>query len=160
MNRQMKSYHRISMVVVVIALALLARVYCYGPAKGWYYRTFRTPAVLHSPFIEKLDQRQAKAQVQRERLQEIFQGHTLSYGLHKTAYSAEGTPIEEYLIAQAGQLTIISDTTRDAYGIREFTIEHPTAIVLGPIEKSDGWLFTDTNIFSKCYINSKMVHCF
>ena len=129
MNRQMNSYHRISTVVVVISLAVLARVYCYGPAKGWFYRAFRTPAVLHSPFIEKLDQRQVPAQVQRERLQEIFQGHTQSYGLHKTAYSAEGTAIEEYLIAQEGQLTIISDTTRDACGIREFTIEHPTAVV-------------------------------
>ena len=154
----MKALRWIFVLIAVVALALLVRVYFYGPAKGWFYRTFQTPAILHSAFIEDFDRHQA--QTQRERLLRVFQSRTGSYGLHKTTSSIEGTPIGENLIIEDGHLTIVSDYTRDKFGIRKFTVQHPTTVMLGPVEESEGWQHTVTNTFLKCYINSKLVYRF
>ena len=148
-------------IVTVVLFAFVARVYIYGPAKGLFYRTFRTPAVLLSTFVEDFDRQQAETQ--REKLLSVYQSRSGSYGLRKTVSSIEGTPIGQCLVVENGRLTIVIDLTRDAYGIREFVIQYPTNVILGPITAAEE-PFSSTpsrgRTVLKCYLPSGGVSYF
>jgi hypothetical protein len=99
-------------------------------------------------------------QAQREQWMRVYKNRRGSYGLRKTTVSFEGTPIDECLIVENGNITLVLDYTRDKYGIREFAIRQPTALKLGPLEASDNWSLANDHIFLKCYIDSRLDHCF
>jgi len=140
-------------VITVLVLAVVARIYVYGPAKGLFCRTFWTPSILRASFVENLDQQQAR--IQRERLLSIYQSHTGSYGLRKTVGSVEGNPIGYCLVVENGRLIIVTDYTRDSFGSRDFALSYPTNIILGPVQAAEGSVpFTPApgQIVLKCYL--------
>ncbi len=151
----MKALRWLFILVAVVAFALVTRVYCYGPAKGWFYRTFHTPAILHSAFIEDFDRQQAATQ--RQKLFGIYQARSGSYGLRKAGSTIEGTPVGKFLIIEGGRVTVVSDYTRDTFGNREFGIQHPTNVVLAEVEATEEAVpFTPArgSIVLKCYLDS------
>jgi hypothetical protein len=151
---------------ICVALALAFGVYAFyygpakgwyyrtrGPVKGWYYRTFRTPAILYSTFIVDFDKQHAAAQ--RQKLFEVYQAKSGSYGLRKVDSSIEGTPVGVYLIVESGRTTLIADFTQDSYGDRRFDILYPTNIVLAPVtasETSQSSVTPVETVVLKCYL--------
>jgi hypothetical protein len=146
--------------VALLGLGLVGVVHGHGPVKGWYHRTFRTPPILNSSFIEAFDKQHGDAQ--RERLLSTYQARSGSYGLRQTAFSPEGTPIGICLVVENGSITLITDTTHDRYGNREFRVRHPDSIQLGRLASGESWGFVTTNdrVYLKSYTGSKLVHCF
>ncbi|HTI99780.1 MAG TPA: hypothetical protein VL527_12945 [Dongiaceae bacterium] len=154
----MKALRWLYIPVAVVALSLVACIYCYGPTKGWFHRTFRTPAILHSAFIEDFDRQQAATQ--RQKLFSIYQAKSGSHGLRKVTSTIEGTPVGKFLIVEGGRVTVVSDYTRDAFGNREFVIQHPTNIVLAAVQSTEEAVpFTPDqgSIVLKCYFDGGVV---
>ena len=146
-------------ICAVLALAFVACAYSYGPAKGWFYRTFRTPTILHSTFIVDYDKQQATSQ--RQKLFEIYQAKSGSFGLHRVGGSIEGTPVGAYLIVESGHITLIHDFTRDAYGCRTFTTRYPTNIVLAPVSPSEASppiTPPEGMVVLKCYLDGGVIN--
>ena len=134
----MKAFRRLFIVLAVLALAFVSRFYLYGPMSGWFNRSFRTPAVLHSTFI--VDYERAQAATQRQKLFDIYQTKRGSFGLHRTFGSIEGTSFGAYLLVEEGCLTFINDFTRDnvdTHSTRGFTTRYPTNLVLAPVSASE-----------------------
>jgi hypothetical protein len=115
-------------IVVLLAASIVAYlgVRLYGPVKGAYWRTFRTPALVRGQSVEDLVG--ARADVQRRRLFEVWRSARGTYGLRQTVLSVEGTPIGLVLVVERGRATFVFDYTRDAYGTRQFIIEPVQAI--------------------------------
>jgi hypothetical protein len=147
-------------VLVLLSAALAAAIHTAGPVKGWYQRAFHTPPLLNAPFVVQFDKRQGHSK--RERFISIYQARQGSYGLRRTGWSVEGTPIGECVLVENGLLTIITDYTRDSYGNREFNVRHPTSVKLGALADGESWGFALTNnsVYLKSYVNSKLIHCF
>ena len=151
----MKALRWFFILVAIVALALVTRVYFYSPAKGWFYRTFRTPAILHSTFIEDFDRQQAATQ--RQKFLDVYHAKSGSFGLRKTGGTIEGTPVGKFLIVEGGRVTVVSDYTRDAFGNREFGVQYPTNVILAPVEASEEAVpFTPArgSLVLKCYLDS------
>src|SRR5262249_52845321 len=83
----------------------------YGPIKGLYWRTFRTPAILRAAFVEELNPKSSHAQAQRERFFEIWRSRKGSYGLRMTFSSLEGQTIGQCIATKDGSLFYVYDTT-------------------------------------------------
>lgn len=147
-------------IAALLSGAPAVAIHTPGPVKGWYHRTFHTPAILRASFVVQLDKQQAHSQ--REHFISIYQTRQGSYGLRRTAWSIEGTPIGECLLVENGELTLISDYTRDSHGNREFRVRHPTSIKLGALADGESWGFALTNnsVYLKSYADSKLIHCF
>ena len=147
-------------VVALLSCALAVAIHTPGPVKGWYQRTFHAPAVLNAGFIVPFDKQQGHSL--REQFIAIYRARQGSYGLRRTAFSVEGTPIGECLLVESGRLTLITDYTGDSYSSREFRIQHPTSIELGRLAGGESWGFVTTNdtVYLKSYAESKLIHCF
>jgi hypothetical protein len=111
--------------------ALLVVLQMYGPVKGLYWRSFRTPTILRAAFIEEFDPKSARADSQRKRLWEIWKLAKGSYGLRMTFSSIEGQAIGQCIAIEEGTLSYVYDATRDSYGPRRFLVGHPVELVLG-----------------------------
>ena len=153
------------LAVAVVCLALFGcgvavALHPPGPLTGWYQRAFRTPPILSASFIVPFDKQ--RGQSQREQFISVYQARHGSYGLRRTAFSVEGTPIGECLLVEAGALTLITDYTRDSYGIREFRIQHPGSVALGKLLDGERWGFVTASDshYLKSYADSKLIHCF
>lgn len=123
-------------LVVAVSMIVFFGVRLYGPLKGTYWRTFRTPELAHDFRIEKVVA--TRAAEQRERLLEVWRTGRGTYGLRQTISSVEGTPIGFTLVAANGKATLIVDYTRDAYGPRKFIVQPVRAIELVPLGPSAG----------------------
>jgi hypothetical protein len=127
----------IATLVVIFGAAFITipymDAYVFGPAKGWFNRTFRVPSVVRASYVEDLDPARAKAQV--EKFLSVYESRSGSYGLRRTVVSVEGTPIGKCLVTENGALTFVLDSTRDRNGSRQFSIAHPSSVAPVPAEK-------------------------
>jgi hypothetical protein len=146
--------------LALLGCVLAIAIHTPGPIKGWYQRAFQTPPILNASFIVRFDKQQGKAE--REQFIAIYQARRGSYGLRRTAWSVEGTPIGECLLVEDGFLTLISDYTRDSYSSREFRVQHPTSVTLEKLADGESWGFTTAkdSVYLKSYADSKLIHCF
>lgn len=144
----------------MLLCALAVAIHTPGPVKGWYQRAFHRPRILEASFIVQFDKQQGPSQ--RERFISIYQAGQGSFGLGRTACSAEGTSIGEFLLVENGLLTLVTDYTRDSYGNREFQIQHPTSVKLGRLADGEHWGFATASDseYLKSYTDSKLIHCF
>ncbi len=119
-SRRLSRSLRTFCVLFAVALILVLWIELYGPLKGAYWRTFRTPTVLHDSHIEELAV--GRGVEQRNKLFEVWLRGQGTYGLRQTVSSVEGTPIGLTLVAADGKATLVLDYTRDTYGSRKFIV--------------------------------------
>lgn len=111
---------------------VFAGAHVYGPAKGLFNRTFRSPSILRAGFVEDLNADRPEAQL--EKFLSVYRSQQGSCGLRRTVPSVEGTPVGKCLVTENGKLTLVIDFTRDRNSTRNFVVLHPSAVSPGPTE--------------------------
>ncbi|HZL44301.1 MAG TPA: hypothetical protein VFD66_13600 [Verrucomicrobiae bacterium] len=116
----------VALLVMLPSIYLFLDDEVFGPSKGLFNRTFRTPAVVRAAFVEEIDPRRAQAQV--EKLMTLYRSRTGSYGLRRTVVAMEGGNVSKFVATENGKLTFIVDLTRFKEGSRGFAVAHPSGI--------------------------------
>ncbi len=149
--------------IVVLALALFVASRVYGPAKGMFFRTFYSPAVLRDPSVQALTATTGKAQ--RDHFMQVYLSHKGAFGLSQRVSSVEGTPIGMTLLVRDGALTLVLDYTRDSFGIRKFRTVTPSYVDLGSVLEPqlhplDDRFPKEGPLYLRCYLESGRVMYF
>ena len=124
-NRQSIILRRIGLMLAILALAY-SSLRWGGNVVGAFNRSFRSPEVIESRFIEQLNA--GSATEQRDRLLNTWRSGG-EYGLTRVQHSVEGDPIQHWLIVSNRRATFVTDYTRDAHhGTRGYIVEHPVSL--------------------------------
>lgn len=87
-------------------------------------------------YVEQLSESPKLSAQQRLRFLTAMQKGE-KYGLRRTEYSVEGTPIYLSLITASGKLTLITDYRDDPYSTKQKYTEHPVSVGMGKIKPEE-----------------------
>ena len=113
--------------IALTVCVVVAGLFTYYPLKGVFNRAFRTPAIVKQPFVQELQEPDGLRQ--RQQLLEAWSAGATS-GLHRQVSTAEGKPVQLWLVTDRATLTLITDFTRDTFSRRDITVGHPTGMNL------------------------------
>jgi Domain of unknown function (DUF4362) len=119
--------------VVAIAVPLIAAM-CSITTKNQPNNA--PPDLPNLAFVEQLSETPGVSVQQRLRFVSAMEKGE-QYGLRRTEYSVEGTPIHLSLTTDAGKLTFITDYRDDPYSTRQIYTEHPISVQLGKIQPGE-----------------------
>jgi hypothetical protein len=120
----------VALFVIAFLIAPSFEMYVIGSTKGWYYRTFKMPAITKAAFVEDLHSDEAQARAQADKFLSTYRSSQGDYGLRRTMVSADGEPIGMCIVTESGKLTFVMDHTRNRFSNREFSVAHPEGVGL------------------------------